>query len=716
MVKNAVRIYARLKPERNRESTVNYQVLHRPRVNLEEDLLVLVSPIQKLKDCPDNRPESWNFSFFRIFEESATQRDVFENVARPVVESALDGYNGTIFAYGQTASGKTHTITGDLENEDRGIIPRTLQFLFDAIQKRPENVYSVEVAYLEIYNEIGYDLLDRRQQRDFAVTRLENLPRISIREDEVGRLHLKNLTFYCVRNLEDAFELLLLGDNNRVIADTPMNLQSSRSHCIFTIIVSAKQFGAEQYKRAKVHLVDLAGSERVYKCSITGTILTEAKHINLSLHYLEQVIVSLGQESVGHIPYRNSLLTSILRDSLGGNCQTVMLATISVHFSNLEETVSTCRFAQRVALIKNYLKLNFETDVQSENALLRAENERLKQQIKVLTKQITPEELTAKDKRDLDCKVRNFLESGERVFWDFNPKKVEYCFESFKRAFELSKDQKCYLKKLEYYEDLVAQRDKEISFLIDKMKKKKKKKNHQLTEANDDGFTINSNENENQEIVRDSISNRIPLKKQKRRPKISDQIKCDCGVNVRDNNSTLKNKSVFSDTLASERLPCNIVNLTLSDLTRDQDHTVDQKVTDKTNDSNQQSLCKTGKQRNDRRKHNTRIDSTVNQQNEQNPIKLPSAETKIVTKEASFVEADYSVPVYQKFLSFDACTPKSPSTLEENVKIEKEDFDRKCDLEKNDKQFEDSLPLTGDPEIDEEIIAFYKAKRSGGIY
>ncbi|XP_043515434.1 kinesin-like protein KIF6 [Frieseomelitta varia] len=710
MVKNAVRIYARLKPERNRESTVNYQVLHRPRGNLEEDFLVLVSPIQKLKDCPDNRPESWNFSFFRIFEESATQQDVFENVALPVVESALDGYNGTIFAYGQTASGKTHTITGDLEDENRGIIPRTLQFLFDAIQKRPENVYSIEVAYLEIYNEIGYDLLDRRQQRDFAVTRLENLPRISIREDEVGKLHLKNLTFYCVRNLEDAFELLLLGDNNRVIADTPMNLQSSRSHCIFTIIVSAKQFGAEQYKRAKVHLVDLAGSERVYKCSITGTILTEAKHINLSLHYLEQVIVSLGQESVGHIPYRNSLLTSILRDSLGGNCQTIMLATISVHFSNLEETVSTCRFAQRVALIKNYLKLNFETDVQSENALLRAENERLKQQIKVLTRQITPEELTAKDKRDLDCKVRSFLESGERVFWDFNPKKVEYCFESFKRAFELSKDQKCYPKKLEYYEDLVTQRDKEISYLIDKMKKK----NHQLTEASDDRFTINSIENENQEIVQDSISNRIPLKKQKRRPKISDQIKSDCGVNVRDNNSTLKNKSVFSDT--SEQLPCNIVNLTLSDLTRDRDHTVDQKVTDKTNDSNQQSLCKTGKQKNDRKKHNTRIDSIVNQQNEQNPIELPSAETKIVTKEASFVEADYSVPVYQKFLSFDACTPKSPSTLKENVKIEKEDFDRKCDSEKNDKQFEDSLPLTGDPEIDEEIIAFYKAKRSGSIY
>lgn len=246
-----------------------------------------------------------------------------------------------------------------------------------------------------------------------------------------------------------------------------------------------------------------------------------------------------------------------------------------------------------------------------------------------------------------------------------------------------------------------------IAYLIDKTKKKKKKKNHQLTEANDDRFTMNSIEN--REIVQDSSNNRIPLKKYKRRPKISDQIKSDCGVNVRDDNSILKNKSVFSDTLVSEQLPCNIVNLTLSDVTRIQDQTVDQKVTDKvTNDLTQQSLCKTGKQKNGRRRG---IDSTVNQPNEQNPIELPSAETKIVTK-----EADYSVPVYQKFLSFNACTPKSPSTLEKNVKIEKEDLDRKRNSEKNNEQFEDSLPLTGDPEIDEEIIAFYKAKRSGGIY
>ncbi|XP_053996910.1 kinesin-like protein KIF6 [Hylaeus anthracinus] len=473
MVKNAIKVYARLLPEKNRKNAVEYQVYHRPKKNVEEDVLFLASPTQKSKDYPDNRAESWNFSFFRIFEESTTQEDVFDNVARPVVESALDGYNGTIFAYGQTASGKTYSIIGNQRNHaDRGIIPRSMRYLFDVIQKRPENVYTVEVAFMEIYNENGYDLLDRRQ-REFAVTRLEDLPRVTMQEDENGKLHLKNLTFHSVASLEDAYELLLIGDHYRITTETPMNPQSSRSHCIFTIVVSKKEFGAEQYTRAKVHLVDLAGSERVYKCSISGVTLNEAKHINLSLHYLEQVIVCLGQDSAGHIPYRNSCLTSILRDSLGGNCMTTMLATVSVGSSNIDETVSTCKFAQRVALIRNDVKLILETSMQSENALLKLENERLKQQIEAMTVQTSSQELTADDKRKLDRQIRNFLESNVTISWDYNPKKTEYCFESFRRIFELSRDPNSCLKKLEHYKDMVVQRDKEISLLIDLLKKKK---------------------------------------------------------------------------------------------------------------------------------------------------------------------------------------------------------------------------------------------------
>ncbi|XP_061935441.1 kinesin-like protein KIF6 isoform X2 [Apis cerana] len=702
MVKNAIKVYARLKPEKDKKNLLDYEILYRPRKNLEEDFLILVSPIQKCKDYLDNRPESWNFSFYRIFEESATQDEVFENVARPVIERALDGYNGTIFAYGQTASGKTHTITGSLENDGRGIIPRSLQFLFDAIGKRPENVYSIEVAYLEIYNETGYDLLDRRQPREFSVTRLEDLPRISIREDEVGRLHLKNLTFYCVKNIEDALELLLLGDNNRITAETPMNPQSSRSHCIFTIVVSTKQFGAEQYKRAKVHLVDLAG---------------------------------------------NSLLTSILRDSLGGNCITAMLATLNITSFNLEETVSTCRFAQRVALIKNYLKLNLETDINSENALLRAENERLKQQIKALTMQ-TNEELTADDKRHLDHKIRDFLESDERICWDYNPKKVQYCFESFKQAFELGKDPKCYFKKLEYYKDLVIQRDKEISLLIDKLKEKERS----TLDASDNNFSINNIKNNKKKIgqnttdncirsdknemirdlalnnhvqndkresvVQNSSNNNVPSKKLKRRFKTTNQIKTNENISARD--SVFRSKSTSFNTVIPELLPCNIVNLNLDDLIENKNQAIDQKMNETNDDETNQPSSRIPEKprKNVRKKRNTES----KQENNNSSVESSSGKAKIVIEKDSSVETDYSIPVYEKFLSFNSPSPdsvKTPKSLifEKDIETKVECLDQKSDLgEESNKYFDDSLPLTGDPEIDEEIIAFYKAKRSGGIY
>ncbi|XP_061935443.1 kinesin-like protein KIF6 isoform X4 [Apis cerana] len=658
MVKNAIKVYARLKPEKDKKNLLDYEILYRPRKNLEEDFLILVSPIQKCKDYLDNRPESWNFSFYRIFEESATQDEVFENVARPVIERALDGYNGTIFAYGQTASGKTHTITGSLENDGRGIIPRSLQFLFDAIGKRPENVYSIEVAYLEIYNETGYDLLDRRQPREFSVTRLEDLPRISIREDEVGRLHLKNLTFYCVKNIEDALELLLLGDNNR-----------------------------------------------------------------------------------------NSLLTSILRDSLGGNCITAMLATLNITSFNLEETVSTCRFAQRVALIKNYLKLNLETDINSENALLRAENERLKQQIKALTMQ-TNEELTADDKRHLDHKIRDFLESDERICWDYNPKKVQYCFESFKQAFELGKDPKCYFKKLEYYKDLVIQRDKEISLLIDKLKEKERS----TLDASDNNFSINNIKNNKKKIgqnttdncirsdknemirdlalnnhvqndkresvVQNSSNNNVPSKKLKRRFKTTNQIKTNENISARD--SVFRSKSTSFNTVIPELLPCNIVNLNLDDLIENKNQAIDQKMNETNDDETNQPSSRIPEKprKNVRKKRNTES----KQENNNSSVESSSGKAKIVIEKDSSVETDYSIPVYEKFLSFNSPSPdsvKTPKSLifEKDIETKVECLDQKSDLgEESNKYFDDSLPLTGDPEIDEEIIAFYKAKRSGGIY
>ncbi|XP_076173368.1 uncharacterized protein LOC143149685 [Ptiloglossa arizonensis] len=737
MVKNAIKVYARLLPDKTRRPRLDYQVYHRPKENVEEDVLFLVSPLQKSKDCPDNRAESWNFSFFRVFEEPATQSDVFDNVARPVLESALDGYNGTIFAYGQTASGKTYSIIGNQRNpDDRGIVPRSLRYLFDVIEKRPENVYSIEVAFMEIYNENGYDLLDR-SKREFAVTRLEDLPRVTVQEDENGRLHLKNLTFHGVGNLQEAYELLLTGDHYRVTTETPMNPQSSRSHCIFTIVISKKEFGGNQYARAKVHLVDLAGSERVYKCSISGTTLNEAKHINLSLHYLEQVIVCLGQENAGHIPYRNSCLTSILRDSLGGNCMTTMLATVSISASNTEETLSTCKFAQRVAMIKNDVKLVLETSTESENTLLRLENERLKQQINAITGQTNSRELSADEKRTLDRQIRNYLESSGIVSWDFNLKKVEYCFESFKRTLELSKDPNSCLKKLEHYKDMVVQRDKEISLLIDLLKKERGKKQHSgmeglcdesrwiedtksnlrpmertsISERDSDETKLNMQRNESGEpstlcsngidenSVKDtsqaianvleekeiSGSNRTPLKKLKRRSKCSKSLLRN-RVDVSSQDDSSINKPIASDTSKPE-LACNIVNLILND-------TIGNKITgedtnDKSKDVNQQSLRKgerklkcedirTTAKKSVSARLKALADVKVDTEIDNNfGVQLQTVRTKTPAE-----ETEYSLPFYQRLLNFNVPDNLTKLSSKESFKNESTNLSNESQIQK----------------------------------
>ncbi|XP_043467056.1 kinesin heavy chain-like [Leptopilina heterotoma] len=479
MVKNDIKVYARLKPEWFQKNITNHEVYHRPKGRKDEDFLILTSPQRICNEYIDNRPESWNFSFYKLFEETTKQEVIFDEVAKPVVHSVLDGYNGTIFAYGQTGSGKTYTITGEHNNYDlRGILPRTLQYLFSQVKKQTENLYSIEISYLEIYNENGYDLLNRKQEWSLA-TKIEDLPRVTIQEDETGTLHLKNLSFWPVTNEKDALDLLFIGDTNRVVSETPMNPMSSRSHCIFTIIVSMKKIGSNRCSRAKMHLVDLAGSERVYKCAITGTILTEAKHINLSLHYLEQVIVCLGQQNANHIPYRNSLLTAILRDSLGGNCLTTMLATLSLSIHNLEETVSTCRFAQRVALVENDVNLSMQHDVNSENTLLKMENLQLKKQIEILKNQLTPRELNAEDKEYLDKSLEEFLENDGNFKYTNDPQKLQYCLEILKGKFELHNFENgtktiC-SQSSEYYKNLILQRDKEISLLINMLKKEKKK-------------------------------------------------------------------------------------------------------------------------------------------------------------------------------------------------------------------------------------------------
>eukprot|EP00916_Digyalum_oweni_P008510 GHVL01014271.1.p1 GENE.GHVL01014271.1~~GHVL01014271.1.p1 ORF type:complete len:528 (+),score=149.41 GHVL01014271.1:130-1713(+) len=344
----------------------------------------------------------------------AKQEDVFNICARPVIEDVIKGINGTIFAYGQTGSGKTFTITGGAEKyADRGLIPRSISYIFNDCTKRGTATYKVYVSYLEIYNECGYDLLSQEKE----TKRLEDLPKVRIREDEDGMLHLRNLSVNIAANEEEALNLLFLGDTNRIVAETPMNDASTRSHCIFIIWIETTIIGSDTVQRAKFHLVDLAGSERVGKSGVGGNLLKEARYINLSLHYLEQVIVALHDKEAGkrvHVPYRNSLMTQVLRDSLGGNCKTLMIGAMACDASCVDESVSTCRFAAAVSKIKNKAHVNEELDPYLKIKRLNEEILNLKSELNILKgddencESILPEE-----EKKIERGVEDFIENKD---------------------------------------------------------------------------------------------------------------------------------------------------------------------------------------------------------------------------------------------------------------------------------------------------------------
>ena len=339
----------------------------------------------------NHKRNQWRFSFDGVLETRATQEEVFERVAEPVVASVFEGYNGTVFAYGQTGSGKTFTLTGGVNAfGERGIIPRSLSALFARIAADTEAEYTVRISYLEIYNETGFDLLDSRQAAvqskghgNLAHADLAQLARVQgVAEDADGSVRLKGLSSHVVGSEEAALNLLFVGDTNRAVSETSMNAVSSRSHCVFTVALEARPHGSSTVRRSKLHLVDLAGSERVGKSGASGTTLNEAIHINSSLFQLELVIMALHERQTAssrHVPYRNSMLTSVLRDSLGGNCKTVMVATVHPAVSHTDESISTCKFAQRVAMVKNEVSVNEEVDQAVLIARLQDENRKLRE-------------------------------------------------------------------------------------------------------------------------------------------------------------------------------------------------------------------------------------------------------------------------------------------------------------------------------------------------
>ena len=285
--------------------------------------------------------------------------------------------------------------------------------LFNESRTRTDVQFKFYISYLEIYNDEGYDLLDQSSNRANKGDKgLEQLPKVSILEDEHGNYHLKNLSMHEATSEEEALNLLFVGDTNRAIAETPMNMASSRSHCIFSIGLETKVVGSDKVRRSKLHLVDLAGSERVAKTNSSGSVLTEAKYINTSLFFLEMVIVALYEKATkgrAHVPYRNSMMTSVLRDSLGGNCKTMMIATINPEASHTEESLSTCRFAQRVSLIKNKASINEEMDPNLVIKRLKGELLTLREEVNYLKGETGEgEELSPQELEDLRAMCRQY--------------------------------------------------------------------------------------------------------------------------------------------------------------------------------------------------------------------------------------------------------------------------------------------------------------------
>ncbi|KAL4433732.1 hypothetical protein ABPG75_000173 [Micractinium tetrahymenae] len=347
------------------------------------------------------------FTFDHAFGPAASQQDVYDATARELVDSALAGYNATLFAFGQTGTGKTHTMEGRGRGSadsssatagssgglppEAGIIPRTFGQIFAAIGASQDQTFLVRASMLEIYNEEIRDLLAKNPKN-----------RLDMHEAKDGSVYVKGLNTFVVKSEAEIAAVLEAGKRNRSVGATLMNQDSSRSHCVFTITIEAADISAGVAAAAaagraagaagasgsgsgirvgKLNLVDLAGSERQSKTGAAGERLKEASKINLSLSALGNVISALVDGKSGHVPYRDSKLTRLLQDSLGGNTRTVMIANVGPAASNHEETLSTLRYANRAKSIQNKPKVNEDPkdamlrEFQEEIAHLRAQLE-----------------------------------------------------------------------------------------------------------------------------------------------------------------------------------------------------------------------------------------------------------------------------------------------------------------------------------------------------
>lgn len=361
---NRLRVYVRVKPWDGLDSLIG----------IVDDNTLVFDPLDPERGPLDKYSclgqhgkrgsKNMQFSFDRIFSDTSTNRSIFETVTRPMVDATIDGFNCSVFAYGATGSGKTFTMLGEPPN-NRGVIYFTTKILFEklaAVRERSYESARLQICFFEIYNEKVRDLLApepnfvQHGNKRFKTTAGRDLP---VRETSGEGLVISNLTYDEPENVEGLIEKLEAGNRRRSQHPTDANANSSRSHAIFQILLTRKiiQTGSEQIQRSKLSLIDLAGSERAsvaYRAGRSKNLQREGGNINKSLLALGNCVNALADPRIGpkHIPYRDSKLTRLLRDSLGGKCRTAMIATVCQQRSHYDDTQNTLTYASRAMCIK----------------------------------------------------------------------------------------------------------------------------------------------------------------------------------------------------------------------------------------------------------------------------------------------------------------------------------------------------------------------------
>ncbi|KAI3369314.1 hypothetical protein L3Q82_007564 [Scortum barcoo] len=358
MGSESVKVVVRCRPLNDREKALCSKMV------LSMDLHRCQCFIEK-PGASDEPPKQFTFDGTYFIDQTTEQ--MYNEIAYPLVEGVTEGYNGTIFAYGQTGSGKSFTMQGVCEPAaQRGVIPRAFEHIFESIQCAENTKFLVRASYLEIYNEEIRDLLGSDTKQ-----------RLELKEHPERGVYVRDLSMHTVHSVGECERIIEQGWRNRAVGYTLMNKDSSRSHSIFTIhleIYSTDAAGQDHLRAGKLNLVDLAGSERQSKTGATGERLREATKINLSLSALGNVISALVDGRSKYIPYRDSKLTRLLQDSLGGNTRTLMIACLSPADNNYEESLSTLRYANRAKSIQNSPRINEDP----KDALLREYQEEIK--------------------------------------------------------------------------------------------------------------------------------------------------------------------------------------------------------------------------------------------------------------------------------------------------------------------------------------------------